>query len=130
MNISPDNITKLNDNEIFVFGSNEAGIHGAGAAKLAREKFGAIGGEGFGLQGKSYAIPTKDYDIITLNLNRIALYVKAFLVEAYRHSDLNFLVTEIGCGLAGYKPEDIAPLFKGASENVFLPKKFVDILTK
>jgi len=129
MNISPDNITKLNDNEIFVFGSNEAGIHGAGAAKLAREKFGAIGGEGFGLQGKSYAIPTKDYDIITLNRDKIAFYVKAFLVEAYKHSELNFLVTEIGCGLAGYKPEDIAPLFKSAPENVFLPKRFVDILS-
>jgi hypothetical protein len=130
MKIAPDIITELKDNEIFVFGSNEAGIHGAGAAKLAREKFGAIGGEGFGLQGKSYAIPTKDYDIITLNLNIINRYVKAFLVEAYRYSDLNFLVTEIGCGLAGYKPEDIAPLFKSSSENVFLPKRFVDILTK
>jgi hypothetical protein len=130
MKYSPNIITELKDNEIFVFGSNEAGIHGAGAARLAREKFGAIGGEGFGLQGKSYAIPTKDYDIITLNLNRIALYVKAFLVEAYRYSNLNFLVTEIGCGLAGYEPKDIAPLFKNAPENVFLPKRFVDFLTK
>jgi hypothetical protein len=130
MNIAPDIITELNDNEIFVFGSNEAGIHGAGAAKLAREKFGAIGGEGFGLYGRSYAIPTKDYDIITLNLERIGLYILAFIADAKKHNNLNFLVTEIGCGLAGYNPKDIAPFFKNAPENVFLPKRFVDFLTK
>jgi hypothetical protein len=128
MNISPDNITELKDNEVFVFGSNEAGIHGAGAAKLAREKFGAEGGNGFGLQGKSYAIPTKDYNIITLDLIEIKDYVNSFLLFAKERMDLIFLVTEIGCGLAGYHPRDIAPLFKNASENVFLPKRFVDIL--
>ena len=128
MNISPDNITELKDNEVFVFGSNEAGIHGAGAAKLAREKFGAEGGNGFGLQGKSYAIPTKDYNIITLDLIEIKDYVNSFLLFAKERMDLIFLVTEIGCGLAGYHPRDIALLFKNASENVFLPKRFVDIL--
>lgn len=128
--ISESKIFQLDDNEIFVFGSNEAGYHGAGAAQLAYYLFGAEYRRGEGLYGRSYAIPTKDYDIRTLSLNKISLYVQKFIDFAEQHPHLDFLVTEIGCGLAGYKAEDIAPMFKNALilENVFLPKRFIKIL--
>jgi hypothetical protein len=128
MRITPNNITKLKPNEIFVFGSNESGIHGAGAAKLAREQFGAILGKGYGLQGQSYAIPTKGpYAQYVLNLDKIQTFVNKFIEFSKTRPDLIFLVTEIGCGLAGYKPKDIAPLFKDAQEleNIYLPEKFI-----
>ena len=128
MRFTPENISHLENNEVFVFGSNESGIHGAGAAKLAFDKFGAVWGVGVGHQGKTYALPTKDYVIKTLDLVEIQDYVKEFLIYADKNPDFTFLVTEIGCGLAGYEPKDIAPLFKGYSLNVVLPKKFVDIL--
>jgi hypothetical protein len=114
---------------IFVFGSNEAGIHGAGAARVAAAKFGAIPGRGYGLQGDSFAIPTKDKSIETLPLYAIRNYVARFIDYAMRQSDKEFQVTQIGCGLAGLKAEDIAPMFDGAPDNclfdsawdVFLP---------
>jgi hypothetical protein len=83
---------------------------------------------GVGHQGKTYALPTKDYAIKTLDLIEIQDYVKEFLVYADKNPDFTFLVTKIGCGLSGYEPKDIAPLFKRYSLNVVLPKKFVDIL--
>ena len=129
-NISSENIIDLNPNEIFVFGSNLAGIHGAGAAKLAFDKFGAVWGIGVGHEGKSYAIPTKDHNIKTMYLDVIYDYVKEFLKYAEDNSDFKFLVTEIGCGLAGYHPRDIAPMFRFQPSNVFLPKRFVEILEK
>lgn len=128
MRYTPSNINHLEDNEIFVFGSNESGIHGAGAARLAFEQFGAVWKIGVGHQGKTYAIPTKDYVIKTLDLEEINDYVKEFLIYADQNPDFTFLVTEIGCGLAGYTPKDIAPMFKGYPLNVVLPKSFVDIL--
>jgi hypothetical protein len=128
MRYTPSNIDHLENEEIFVFGSNEAGIHGAGAAKLAFDKFGAVWGIGVGHQGKTYAIPTKDYKIKTLDLVEIQDYVKEFLVYADNNSDYTFLLTEIGCGLAGYTPKEIAPMFRGYPLNVVLPKSFVDIL--
>lgn len=124
MTSTSNNISKLQQNEIFVFGSNEAGIHGAGAARLAYEKFGAVWGKGFGLYGQTYAIPTKDKQIETLPLQRIKEYVDTFLFFAKVNPQYNFLVTQIGCGLAGYKPHQIGPLFKGNSTNVILPKEF------
>ena len=111
---------------IFVFGSNEAGRHGAGAAKHAREKWGAIYGQGVGMQGDSYAIPTKDHNIKTLPLSEIQKYVAQFIVHAQIRPNDSFLVTAIGCGLAGYTPNQIAPMFHGAPENVFLSAKLVD----
>ena len=102
-------ITELKDNEVFVFGSNEAGIHGAGAAKQALEEFGAEKGKGFGWFGQSYGIPTKDYNIRSLPLPTIEMYTGEFLRIAKTQPDITFLVTAIGCGLAGYKPKDIAP---------------------
>ncbi|NBO98693.1 MAG: hypothetical protein EBU90_00930 [Proteobacteria bacterium] len=128
MRFTPNNISHLENDEIFVFGSNEAGIHGAGAAKLAFDRFGAVWGIGVGHQGKTYAIPTKDSKIRTLDLVSIADYVADFLDFADEHPEFKFLVTQIGCGLAGYQVEDIAPLFEGYPLNVVLPKEFVDFL--
>lgn len=127
MRFTPNNISHLEDNEVFVFGSNEAGIHGAGAAKLALQ-WGAKMGQGVGLHGQTYAIPTKDHNIRTLDLVSIADYVADFLDFADLHPESTFLVTQIGCGLAGYTPEDIAPLFETYPLNVVLPKNFVDII--
>lgn len=129
MKFTPDNITELNSNQIFVFGSNESGVHGAGAAKLAYKKFGAIWGVGFGLQGQSYAIPTKDLKIQTLPLDKIERYIRFFLLEAMEYPTYTFLVTKIGCGLAGYSEEQIGSLFKNKNipENVILPQSFVTL---
>lgn len=108
-------------NYIFVFGSNEAGYHGAGAAAYARDNYGAIVGVGWGQQGDSFAIPTKDHNIETLPLDKIKSYVDQFVKIAKQHDDKCFYVTRIGCGLAGYDDEDIAPMFKGAPPNCILP---------
>lgn len=110
--------------EIFVFGSNLAGIHGAGSAKAAFDDHGAIWGCGIGLQGDSYAIPTKDEFLDQMMLKRIAVHVRNFLGHSREYPDLIFNVVAIGCGLAGYRPEDIAPLFQGAPSNVNLPSEF------
>jgi hypothetical protein len=128
MRISPKYITKIRDNEIFVFGSNESGRHGKGAAKTAI-KWGAIYGISEGIQGNTYAIPTKDvYIKNTLSISEIKLYVDNFVKFAIDNSELNFLVTEIGCGLAGLSPYEVAPLFIECVEivNIYLPKSFYD----
>lgn len=124
--ISPDRIDTLQPNEVFVFGSNLAGVHGGGAARVALNKFGAIMGQGVGLQGQSYAIPTMQGGVDT-----IRPYVDEFVGFARQHPELKFLVTRIGCGIAGFRDADIAPLFREALnvENVFLPRSFYDILT-
>ncbi|MBM4074582.1 MAG: hypothetical protein FJ267_02915 [Planctomycetes bacterium] len=130
MNFTPDNIVELKKNQVFVFGSNEAGIHGAGAAKLAEKKFGAIMGVGYGLQGKSFAVPTKDKLIRTLSLGAIEFYINIFLLDATLFPDKEFLVTKIGCGLAGYSEAEIANLFKGKTipKNITLPESFYRII--
>lgn len=119
---TPDRITVLKVNEIFVFGSNLAGAHGGGAARLAWQRFGAVWGQGVGLQGQSYAIPTMQGGVET-----IKPYVDDFIEFARQHPELRFLVTRIGCGIAGFKPNNIAPLFADAleMENVILPEDFV-----
>ena len=113
---------------IFVFGSNLAGRHGKGAALYAREHHGAVYGQGIGLQGSSYAVPTKDARIRTLPLDQIRRYVDDFKAFAASRTDLVFQVTAIGCGLAGYTPADIAPLFRGAPRNCTLPEVFLPYL--
>lgn len=130
--ISPENINHLHNDEIFVFGSNEAGRHGAGTAKLAKDLFGAVYGIGIGIQGNSYAIPTKDKDLLTLPLTMIQVYVNQFINYAKENPNKKFLVTKIGCGLAGYTPKDIAPLFTEAIniKNIYLPKDFLEILSE
>lgn len=107
---------------IFVFGSNLAGRHGAGAALFARYNHGAIYGRGVGLQGQSYAIPTKDEKLRTLPLEDIHQHVKDFIAYATEQTWMKFNVTRIGCGLAGYKDHQIAPMFKGAPLNCNLPE--------
>ncbi|MBX5130743.1 hypothetical protein HJB53_30095 [Rhizobium lentis] len=97
--------------DIFVFGSNLAGVHGAGAALYARRNRGAIWGQGEGLQGTSYGIPTKDYQIRTLHLDNIRKHVEEFKEFARKHPELTFDITPIGCGLAGYKRAQIKPMF-------------------
>lgn len=125
--ISADRITELKPNEIFVFGSNLAGHHGAGAAKLAMNKWGAKWGKGIGLEGQTYAIPTMQGGIDT-----IKPYVDKFIAFAKENPNKIFLVTEIGCGIAGFTPRDIAPLFLEAKKvsNIYLPKRFWSILTQ
>lgn len=113
-------------NPVFVFGSNLAGRHGAGAARWARENRGAK--TGVGRQGNSYAIPTKDRDLRPLSLLTINMHVQSFITYARIFPDLTFQVTPIGCGLAGYKPEQIAPMFRGAPPNCQLPPEFLKVI--
>ena len=122
---TPERIMELKPNEIFVFGSNLAGSHGGGAALLAYRKFGAIWGQGVGLQGQSYGIPTMQGGVET-----IKPYVDEFIEFAKQHPEYKFLVTKIGCGIAGFTEEEIAPLFYQAIDckNVLLPKEFDDIV--
>lgn len=112
------------ETRIFVFGSNTAGRHGAGAALFARQHRGAVYGVGIGIQGQSYGIPTLSGALTRLPLSRIAMYVRDFLAFADSHPEMRFQVTPIGCGLAGFKPAQIGPMFKGAPENCDLPHEF------
>lgn len=126
MRITKVNITELEPNQVFVFGSNLSGIHGGGAALTAR-KWGAELGNGVGLQGQTYAIPTKDKEIRrTLDVEEIKPYVDEFISFAKNNTDKIFLVTEIGCGLAGHHPSSISPLFQECKylDNVHLPLRF------
>jgi hypothetical protein len=122
---TPDFISELAPNEVFVFGSNLSGAHGGGAALVALRKFGAVWGQGVGLQGQSYGIPTMQGGVET-----IAPYVDEFIEFAKEHQELTFYVTRIGCGIAGFRDSEIAPLFSKARqlENVILPKTFWDEL--
>jgi hypothetical protein len=113
---------------VFVFGSNLAGRHGKGAALAAYKHHGAIRGQGVGRQGNSYAIPTKDKALKVLPLATIQAYVEAFLAHAATHVQDRFEVTEIGCGLARYTPEQIAPMFRWSTYNVHLPASFNRVL--
>ena len=123
--ITPRWIDSLKENEIFVFGSNLAGMHGGGAARIARLHFGAVMGKGVGLQGQSYAIPTMQGGVDT-----IRPYVNDFLDFAKHHPEMQFLVTPIGCGIAGFEAEDIAPLFEEAKQikNISLPESFWEVI--
>ena len=122
--VTPDHVRSLEPNEIFVFGSNAAGYHAGGAAAQAMHHFGAIWGQGEGLQGRSYAIPTME------GLDNMKAAIERFAEYATQHKELRFLVTRIGCGIAGYSPREIAPFFTGcvSLENVTLPADFWDVL--
>lgn len=122
---TPNFIKSLKADEIFVFGSNLAGAHGGGAARIAVEDFGAIWGQGVGLQGQCYAIPTMQGGVET-----IKPYVDEFIEFAKQHKELFFYVTRIGCGIAGFRDEEIAPLFAKAIDvqNIALPETFVSHL--
>ena len=114
--------------EIFVFGSNLAGRHGAGSALHAKKHHGAIQGQGVGLQGTSYAIPTKDSKLVSLPLDKIETYVLEFIVFAKNNPCLVFKIVRIGCGLAGYTDQQIAPMFKGYPENCIVTKEWLNYL--
>lgn len=122
---TPEVIRELADNEIFVFGSNLGGMHGGGAARYAYQHFGAVWGEGVGLYGQSYAIPTMHG-----GPNVIKPYVDEFIAFAKQHGELLFLVTPIGCGIAGFTAREIAPLFRDAVgvDNIVLPESFIKVL--
>ncbi len=122
--ITNPRITHLAKNEIFVFGSNLGGMHGGGAAAVAMELFGAVWGQGVGLQGQSYAIPTMQGGVET-----IKPYVDEFVDFAASHTEYDFLVTRVGCGIAGFTDAEIAPLFEGCRslENVALPQEWWEI---
>ena len=124
---TPEFITELAEDEIFVFGSNLAGMHGGGAAATAHRCFGAAWGKGVGLYGRSYAIPTMQGGVET-----IKPYVDKFIEFAKSHQEQRFLVTKIGCGIAGFRDEQIAPLFAEAIDvkNIILPRDFVEIIQK
>lgn len=124
---TPENITDLEPDDIFVFGSNLQGLHGGGAARVAFRKFGAIWGQGVGIQGQSYAIPTMQGGVET-----IKPYVDEFTKLAREWDQNRFYVTRIGCGIAGFTDEEIAPLFDEAYNlyNVCLPKSFADIIER
>lgn len=133
MKVSPVKIEKLGYPEVFVFGSNLAGIHGAGAAEYAYRNFGAVWGCGKGFQGRCYAIPTKNWDVKSvLPLETIRGYVHEFLGETEKLSALTYFVTRIGCGFSGYTDAEIAPLFiregKEIPPNVALPATFWKVL--
>ena len=123
--ISPERITELKKNEIFVFGSNLSGSHGGGAAAIAAKRFGAVWGQGVGLQGHSYGIPTMHGGV-----EDIKPCVDDFFEFAKQNPNLDFLVTRIGCGIAGFSEEEMAPLFADAMnvENVYLPDSFWEII--
>lgn len=123
--IASGRIDILEDDEIFVFGSNLAGHHMGGAARIANMKFGAEWGVGVGLTGHSYAIPTMQGGV-----DAIKPYVDEFIEFAKAHKEYQFLVTRIGCGIAGFTDAEIAPLFKKAVDvdNIYLPKEFYNIL--
>lgn len=122
---TPNKIASLQNNEIFVFGSNLDGLHGGGAARVAYQKFGAQWGKGVGMQGKCYAIPTMHGGVEV-----IKPYVEDFIEFALSHKEYTFLVTRIGCGIAGFSANEIAPLFAKAinAENILLPMDFVQVL--
>ena len=125
--ITPQWIRELKDNEIFVFGSNLQGMHGGGAARVAYQQFGAVMGQGVGLQGRSYGIPTMHG-----GTSEIKPYVDEFINFAKQHSELTFLVTPIGCGIAGFTVEEMAPLFKETADvsNIWLPQGFWNVICK
>lgn len=123
-----EDIKELDEDQFFVFGSNLAGVHGAGAAKFARKHFGASLGVGSGFSGKTYAIPTKDHNIRTMCLAEIKYFVDLFIEVANDNPEFDFYVTKIGCGLAGYKDYQIAPMFKDAPDNCYFHIDWLEYL--
>jgi len=131
MIVHADGTLPKNPRSIFVFGSNLAGVHGAGAALIAKQKFGAVQGKGIGHYGMSYAIPTKDRFIRTLKLHEIEPHIDYFCQYTRENQNLEFFITRVGCGLAGYKDSDIAPFFKTANRlSCDFPAEWLNIFEK
>jgi hypothetical protein len=116
------------DDKIFVFGSNKIGVHGAGAAKHAKQFYGAVYGCGEGLRGQSYAIPTKKTPYVSMPLDEVAQGVRRFVAFTQQHPEMQFVLTRVGCGMAGFTDEQMAPLFEGLPDNVELPERWVGLV--
>lgn len=126
-----ENIVKnLPEDTVFVFGSNMAGQHAGGAARTALEHFGAMQGVGRGWSGQSYAIPTMNEHLQQMPLSQIQHYIDDFKIYTKNHAKMTYFITSIGCGVAGYKTEEIAPMFKGISHNVIFPHSFRPFVEK
>ncbi|CAH0171412.1 hypothetical protein [Microbacterium sp. Bi121] len=121
--ITPHIVDVLRPDEVFVFGSNSGGQHGGGAARVAHQRFGAVWGEGHGHHGQTYAIDTMN------GLDVLADEARSFIAYAAAHPELRFLLTPVGCGIAGHTPEEVAPLFVGVPANVTIPESFVPHLS-
>lgn len=132
MRITPEIITHPSQDENVLIGTNEAGIHGAGIARAAMN-WGARMGQGFGPMSNCFGLPTKDWQIQTLPLEEIERYVKRYLAwtKLQRNFKWKYMITPIGCGLAGYEPVDIAPMFEECLNNrkFWLPKSFIEVIT-
>lgn len=124
MRYTPEYITELAPGEVFVFGSNLAGNHAGGAARIAHDKFGACVGVGLGFFGHSYAFPTLDEHFERLNIKELETYRDIFYMDAIHHPELTFLLTKVGCGIAGYSTEEMARLFQVKLSNVVYPIEF------
>lgn len=124
MEITPERITELQPDDVFVFGSNAHGAHGGGAARIAYDRFGAVWGEGHGHHGRTYAIDTMS------GLDTLGAEARVFVEYAASHPELRFLLTPVGCGIAGYTPAQVAPLFTGLPPNVTVPASFVPHLAE
>lgn len=122
METTPELVSELRSDDVFVFGSNAGGLHGGGAARIAHERFGAVWGEGHGHHGQTYAIDTMS------GLETLAREAEDFVAYASAHPELRFLLTPVGCGIAGYTPEQVAPLFAGIPVNVTVPASFASYL--
>jgi hypothetical protein len=122
METTPELISELDPDDVFVFGSNAGGLHGGGAARIAHERFGAVWGEGHGHHGQTYAIDTMS------GLETLAREAGDFVAYASSHPEHRFLLTPVGCGIAGYTPEQVAPLFAGIPANVTVPASFAPYL--
>ncbi|SFR32227.1 A1S_2505 family phage non-structural protein [Microbacterium azadirachtae] len=122
MQFTPERVTALAPDEVFVFGSNAEGHHGGGAALIAYRDFGAVWGEGHGHHGDTYAIDTMS------GLEVLAAEARTFAEYAAAHPERRFLLTPVGCGIAGYRPDQVAPLFTGLPDNVTIPRSFVPFL--
>ena len=122
METTPELVSDLRPDDVFVFGSNAGGLHGGGAARIAHERFGAVWGEGHGHHGQTYAIDTMS------GLETLAREAGDFVAYASAHPELRFLLTPVGCGIAGYTPAQVAPLFAGIPANVTVPAAFIPFL--
>ena len=123
-------VKSLPENTVFVFGSNLAGQHAGGAARTAYEHFGAVMGVGRGWAGQSYAIPTTNEHLQQMPLSQIQHYIDDFKIYTKNHPKIKYFITSVGCGIAGYKVEEIAPMFKGISHNVIFPQSFRPFVEK
>lgn len=134
MRITPEKLTVLNRNDVVLIGTNESGIHGAGIADHAYKNWGAVMGQGFGAMGQCFGLPTKDWEIVSLDPHIINQYVQRYIVwtQLRQNKKRTHYVTQVGCGLAGFTPEEIAPMFAECIDmkNIWLPESFIDVIGK